>query len=267
MNKSYALNAQQQQQYDEQGYLSPIPVFSAEKAKQLRAKLEAFEATHDPSMRLELHLLQRWAWDVAHSPQVVDPVVSLLGPNVLLWSLQWFIKEPGQGKIVSLHQDANYWGQEPHDVLTAWIALSPAPQDTGPMQFLGGSHKGPLFDHDNTYAENNLLSRGQTIKTDVAQEQLHLAALQAGEMSLHHIRLIHGSGINHSSDRRIGMVLRFCATHVQQTKGDDTAVLVAGEDAYGHFELLTGPSEDGSETQKALHLDAVKKLNKIVMAD
>ena len=85
MNKSYALSTQQQQQYDEQGYLSPIPVFSEEKTKKLRAKLEAFEATHDPSMRLELHLLQRWAWDVAHSPQVVDPVVSLLGPNVLLW--------------------------------------------------------------------------------------------------------------------------------------------------------------------------------------
>ena len=60
------------------------------------------------------------------------------------WSLNWFIKEPGQSKIVTMHQDANYWGLEPHDVVTAWVALSDASPPTGPMEFMPGSHRGEL---------------------------------------------------------------------------------------------------------------------------
>jgi ectoine hydroxylase-related dioxygenase (phytanoyl-CoA dioxygenase family) len=170
-----------------------------------------------------------------------------------------------------MHQDANYWGLQPHDVVTAWIALSAADAATGPMQFIPGSHirtgKGELMSHNNTYAADNLLSRGQEISQPVQTEQAVMAPLSVGEMSLHHVRLIHGSGANTTADRRIGMVLRFCATHVKQTKSEDTAVLVAGEDRFGHFELLPRPLQDFGASEAARHRDAVAKMGKIIMMD
>ena len=153
----------------------------------------------------------------------------MLGEDVLLWSMDWFIKEPGPA-FVSYHQDATYWGLEPHHVATAWVALSDASPRTGPMRFIPGSHKGPLYEQDDTYEANNLLSRGQRVKTEVDETQGVLAPLAAGEMSLHHVRTIHGSDPNLTGDRRIGMVLRYCATDVRQTKVEgDRAILVAGE--------------------------------------
>ena len=263
----YSLSTAQQEQFERDGYLSPLPLFDAGEAAHMRAALETFEAENEAGLRTDLHLLQRWAWQVVTDVRVVEPVVSLLGPNVLLWSLNWFIKEPGDGKFVSMHQDANYWGLEPNDVVTVWIALSDAGPATGPMEFVPGSHKGELKRHDNTFADDNLLSRGQTIIDNIRATETRLAPLGTGEMSIHHIRLVHGSGPNNTDDRRIGMVLRFCATQVRQTKGADTAVLVAGEDRFNHFELLPAPQQDFGAAERARHLDAVTKMGEIIMSD
>jgi ectoine hydroxylase-related dioxygenase (phytanoyl-CoA dioxygenase family) len=267
---NHSLTSDQTAQYERDGYLSPISVFTPGEAAELRDALERFEQSEGEratGMRTDLHLLERWAFEAITDARVVDPVVSVLGPNVLLWSMNWFIKEAQDGKFVSLHQDANYWGLEPHDVATAWIALSDAGEATGPMRFLPGSHRGPLYDHENTYAESNLLSRGQIAKIDVDQAETELAPLAAGQMSLHHVRILHGSDRNETDDRRIGMVLRFCATHVRQRKGADTAVLVSGEDRFGHFKLLPAPEVDNGQTERARHADAIGRMHKIIMSD
>ncbi len=99
------LSDEQCQRYEHDGYLSPLPVFDADEVRDLRARFEAFEELHESTLRTDLHLLEKWAWHAVTDARVVDPVVSLLGPDVLLWSLNWFIKEPGDGKIVSMHQD------------------------------------------------------------------------------------------------------------------------------------------------------------------
>lgn len=232
---SHTLTDEEIERFRRDGFLAPIPAFEAEETKQLRHEFESFEQRVGPkqaqAQRTNLHLLHRWAWDAVCDPRVVDPVARVLGPNVLLWALNWFVKEANTGNFVSLHQDANYWGLEPHDVATAWIALSDASPATGPMRFLPGTHQGELHSHENTYAEDNLLSRGQTVEAELDESRAVLAPLAAGEMSLHHVRLVHGSGPNQTNDRRIGLVARYCATHVRQTKAADAAVLVAGEDS------------------------------------
>ena len=133
------------------------------------------------------------------------------------------------------------------------------------MNFRPGSHQESLYSHTNTFAENNLLSRGQEIDRTIDLDLCKLAPLKAGQMSLHHIRTIHSSGPNKSQDRRIGMVLRYCATHVYQTKGSDTAVLVAGRDDHGNFQLLDQPQQDFGEKETLIHQDATQKLAKIIM--
>ncbi len=242
------LTSEQIETYRRDGYLSPLRVFSDAETRALRDRLEAAEALaesgRERAARQGLPITHAWAWDLVHDPRIVEPISAVLGPNVLLWSMDWFIKEPGPA-FVSYHQDATYWGLEPHHVATAWIALSDAGPDTGPMRFLPGSHLGPVHEQDDTYGENNILSRGQRVKVDVDESRTRLAPLAAGEMSLHHVRIIHGSEPNRTADRRIGMVLRYCATDVRQTKIDgDRAILVKGEDAYRHFEYIPRPASD-----------------------
>ncbi|MDE0756660.1 MAG: phytanoyl-CoA dioxygenase family protein [Pseudomonadales bacterium] len=266
----YQLTRRQQFDYAQRGFLAPVRLFSTSQARQLRSELEAFENRFGENSLVkptDLHLLQRWAWRVVNDPRIVNPLTDLLGPDLLLWSTQWFIKEPGDEMHVSLHQDANYWGLEPHDIATVWIALSDAGLETGPMTFIPGSHQGKLYSHDNTYEKNNLLSRGQTISEKLDLKSAATIPLKAGEMSIHHVRLIHGSGPNQTSDRRIGMVLRYCASHVQQTKGPDTAVLVAGKDQFNHFQLLDAPEIDFGPAEISRHQDAVEKLQRIIHAD
>ncbi len=267
----HQLTENQTADYHRDGFLSPIEVFTKSEVASLRTNFENFEnhfggIDKAATVRTDLHLLQNWAWSVVTNPRIVIPITQVLGPNILLWSTQWFIKEPGDQKIVSFHQDANYWGLEPHDVTTAWLALSDASIETGPMNFVRGSHLEELYGHTNTFAENNLLSRGQEINRTIDKNLCKLAPLRTGEMSLHHIRTIHNSGPNNSKDRRIGMVLRYCATHVRQTKGSDTAVLVAGQDDYQNFLLLDRPQQDYGEKESKVHRDAIQKLNKIIMS-
>ena len=134
------------------------------------------------------------------------------------------------------------------------------------MNFVRRSHHEELHGHTNTFAENNLLSRGQEINRTIDKNLCKLAPLRTGEMSLHHVRTIHSSGPNNSEDRRIGMVLRYCASHVRQTKGSDTAVLVAGQDDHQNFQLLNRPQQDFGEKESKVHEDAIQKLNKIIMS-
>lgn len=256
--------------FSENGFHSPIRVFSDREAHALRNKLEAFEresGSRAEELRIDLHLLYRWAWEVVHDPRILAPVTDLLGPNVLLWSLNWFIKEPHDNRYVSFHQDATYWGLEPHDVVTAWIALSDSGPKTGPMRFVPGSHRAELCDHRETYLPNNMLTRGQTIERGFSEQSAVLAPLSTGEMSLHHVRLIHGSDPNRSHDRRIGMVLRYAATHVRQTRVEDTAVLVAGADTYDHFKLLVAPEVDMGEREQERHRDAVERMMKALLPE
>ena len=260
------LNKAEIEAFHRRGYHTPLRVLSAKEAVAIRQKLEAintqFGRADVASPLTDAHLIYRWAWDVIHDPRSVDPVTDLLGPDVLLWSLNWFIKEPLDGTFVTYHQDATYWGLEPHDVVTAWVALSDAGRTTGPMKFVPKSHRGPVWDHTDTFEDQNLLSRGQAIEQDISDDDTVLAPLKVGEMSLHHVRLIHGSEPNLTHDRRIGMVLRYCATRVKQTKLRDTAVLVHGLDAYDHFDLLPAPEIDAGDEERQRQKDALQRMQR-----
>lgn len=260
------LSAEAIDSFRQNGFYSPIRVYSDAETAELRRQFEAVETHFGPKQAkrhiTDLHLIAEWAWDVVHDPRIVEPISDVLGPNVLLWSLNWFIKEPLDQKFVSYHQDATYWGLEPHDVATAWLALSDASEATGPMKFVPGSHLEEVRYHEDTFGKDNLLSRGQVIDGDVDEESVVLSPLNAGEMSLHHVRLIHGSTPNQTTDRRIGMVLRYCATHVTQTKVRDTAVLVHGEDEFGNFDLLPRPETEFGEAELARQHDAVSRMQR-----
>jgi non-haem Fe2+, alpha-ketoglutarate-dependent halogenase len=257
------------EQYNREGFYFPLPVMSEPEATGLRARLEAFEARERKPLagkyRHKTHLLFPWCWELIHHAGILDRVESVIGPDILCWSTTFFIKEARDPSFVSWHQDSTYWGLSTPDVITAWVALSPATIESGAMRVIPGSH-GAQVRHRETYHRDNLLSRGQEIEVDVDGANAVDLVLKPGEMSLHHVRLVHGSEPNRSGDRRIGLAIRYIPTHVRQTIGRDGAVLVRGTDRYKHFEMEPRPEADLSEAALAAHQLAAERSSAILFA-
>jgi hypothetical protein len=96
--------------------------------------------------------------------------------------------------------------------------------------------------HHDTFDPDNLLTRGQEIEVDVDSGSVVDVVLRAGEMSLHHVLMVHGSGPNASDEPRIGVAIRYMPTRIRQLLPHrDTATLVNGSDTFGHFELEQQP--------------------------
>lgn len=244
-------------QYQEHGYYSPVRIMSPEDAADVRANLEAYEARAgilEGRMRHKSHLLFTWLADLVRHPRILDAVEDVLGPNILCWGSSFFIKEPRNAGFVSWHQDSTYWGLDPADVVTAWFALSDSTPDNGAMRVIPGSHKLDQVPHQDTFNKDNLLSRGQEVMVDVDPARAVMMPLRAGEISLHHVRLIHGSDPNPSDTRRVGFAIRYIPTTVRQVAGaHDGATLVRGVDEYGHFAPEERPDADVSPAALAHH--------------
>ena len=213
--------------------LSRSASLSPAEARSYRDRLEAQErALGGPlsgNMRHKVHLLFTWANELARHPTILDAVEDVIGPDILCWSTTFFTKEARSPSFVSWHQDATYWGLSTDDVITAWVAFADAPVESGAMKFWPGSHLKKQIEHRDTFDKDNLLTRGQEIAVDVPAGEGVDVALKAGEMSLHHVLLVHGSGPNTTDDRRIGYAIRYIPPHVRQLKVRDSAMLVRGQ--------------------------------------
>jgi len=247
-------------QYRRDGYYAPLEVMSEAEARAARAELEAFEARNGGALkgayRFKTHLLFKWLADLARSAKVLDAVEDLVGPDILLWTTNWFIKEANSGQYVSWHQDSNYWGLDTRKLVSVWVALSPATVESGCMRILPGSHDWPDQQHVETYAADNMLTRGQEIRGLDESRAVDLE-VATGKAAIFTYRLLHSSPPNRTDDRRIALVLRYMPPETRQTLVDwDTAALVRGEDRYGHFEHEPVPARDFDPVAVAFHARA-----------
>jgi non-haem Fe2+, alpha-ketoglutarate-dependent halogenase len=244
-------------QYREEGCVFPIRIMSKTEAAELRRRLEEFEwRTGGPlngDMRHKSHLLFTWLAELVRCDSILDAVEDLHGPDLLCWTTNFFIKEAADPAFVSWHQDSTYWGLSTPEVVTAWVAFSEATAANGAMEYIPGSHKLDQIPHRDTFAKHNLLTRGQEVMVEVDQSQRRIITLRPGEMSLHHVRLVHGSPPNPSSDRRIGFAIRYIPTSVAQLAGEDSATLVRGEDHHHHFMSEPRPARDLDPEFVTLH--------------
>ncbi len=245
---------------------------SMNEAEGYRHRLAAFEAANRTGrpireiVKAKAHLVCLALLEIVRRREILDAVEDLLGPNILCWSTGLFVKEAGDPAFVSWHQDATYWGLAPHDVVTAWVAVSPATVESGAMRFLPGSHIGPFSTHTNTFDQHNLLSRGQTI-AQVDETRAIDAVLRPGQFSLHHVRLAHESRPNRSDDRRIGIAIRYTAPHVRQVvAAQDSALLVRGVDEHRHFAPDPVPTQDYEPWALALSSESYTRSSQLPSA-
>jgi non-haem Fe2+, alpha-ketoglutarate-dependent halogenase len=264
-----SLSAQAVRQYEDLGFYAPVRVLTAAEAGELRRKLETYEASGGAiqgAVRHKPHLLFTWLNELIRHPRILDAVQDIIGPDILCWGTSFFIKERRNPGYVSWHQDSTYWGLEPPDIITAWVAFTDSDATNGAMRIIPGTHKLDQAPHRDTFAADNLLSRGQEIMVDVDEREAAMLELAAGEMSLHHVRLIHGSDPNPSDDRRIGFAIRYVPTYVRQVAGShDSATLVRGVDRYHHFEEEQRPDADMSSAAVAYHAAITDRYSQILM--
>ena len=236
------LSSNQLKQYEDEGFVSPINIFSKEKAKEIRDEIELIEKTMpeelEKSGRYNAHLISPLLDEVAHNSKILDAVESLIGTNILICSTTLFIKNPNEKGFVSFHQDAKYIGLEPYNWVTAWIAVTDSNEHNGCMKMWSGSHKNDLKEHDQKFNEGNLLTRGQTVE-NVPIEKTTPNILKAGQLSLHHPMIVHGSGPNKSNQRRIGFVIQsYIGTNVKQVLGKNSVQLARGIDKFNFHEKI-----------------------------
>ena len=236
------LSSNQLQEYNDNGYVAPINIFSKNEAIEIRKEIEFIEKKYpneiEKAGRYNAHLISPLLDQVVHNSKILDAVESIIGKNILVCGTTLFIKNPNEIGFVSYHQDAKYIGLKPYNWVTAWVAITDANEENGCMKMWVGSHKDDLKNHNQEFNEGNLLTRGQTVE-NVPDSEVKPLILNAGQMSLHHPTLVHGSGLNKSNDRRIGFVIQsYIGSNVKQVLGKNAVQIARGNDDFGYHEII-----------------------------
>lgn len=233
------LTKAQVEQFNGDGFLSGIPIFSPAEIAGHRAffddLLERILAAGGDAYSISTaHLKYPEVYDLLTDHRIVACVRDLLGPNIIGWGSHYFCKLPGDAKQVSWHQDASYWPLTPSKTITVWLAIDDADRENACMQFLPGTHlAGHLQYQDSDAAEGNVLDQTVDIRNSAPPIDV---ILPAGSISLHSDLLLHGSQANYSSRRRCGLTLRYCSADVKAgLDWHKKGVVVAGEDPSGHW--------------------------------
>lgn len=223
----------------------PVRVLSVTEAARYRDALESVASQCGEGYRRRfdnLHLFFPWAYRLATSETVLDAVESILGPDIVIDGTLVFYKPPRDAGYASWHQDSVYSGWHLTPSVSAWIALTPSEHSNGCMRAIPGSHHDGLLEHENVLGDPNLLNRrGERLRTDVDEARAVDVELQAGEMSLHHTNIVHGSNPNESGGPRIGFIVRFVTNRT--TNRDREVMQVRGAADCSHLRLASPPAE------------------------
>lgn len=241
------------------GFFAPVPAFSAAEVREWRGAFEDFERSLPPGSirpqdRRKLHVRLPWARRIAEDPRVLDVVEALIGPDILVYTSTFFVKEPHSDAVAAWHQDATFFGLAPHEHVTAWIALSEASVAAGCMRFVPGSHRWGQRRHVPGAVAGSINAGAQRLSEAVDAAAAIHAPLEAGQFSLHHTLVVHDSAPNRSADRRIGFGISYIPAHVRYTgRHRPSASLVRGLDPFGHFDLEPDPRDLPAAERAAAH--------------
>lgn len=256
-----ALTEEQLAYYRYNGFLFPLPALSQDEIAFFLAGLERFEddlgspvAAAEVKWRSHAYAHSPWFDTLIRHPRILDAIEDVIGPDILVWTSTFFIKEPNSATFAAWHQDGSYFGLQPKEQVCAWVALTDAGREAGCMEHLS-SHGAPRQLHHAALGLKNSINRaGQTIMDPFDPSNPVAMALPAGSFSLHHELSVHRSAPNHASHRRVGIGLNYIPTHVRVDGPVRChAMLVRGQDRYGHFDLINPPAAERDAAALAVH--------------
>jgi hypothetical protein len=219
------LTEQQLADYEEFGFLHSIPILSEAEVSHYRAKVEeTCQAIGGDVTRLDgLHFFFRWAWDLSTHPRLLNCLEQLVGPDIVLKSSRIFYKHGRSAAYVGWHQDGVTERLEDSHSPAVWLGLTAATVENGCLRVVPRSHHLGLVEHEvrpvlDAFAGNSNLTRAQprsraredelSRKVAIVPPAAHLpfdVVMRAGEMSVHHPGVLHGSNSNLSDEPRIGL--------------------------------------------------------------
>jgi non-haem Fe2+, alpha-ketoglutarate-dependent halogenase len=251
------LTGEQIDAFREDGVLFPLPALGPLEAAEFLNCFDELESAYGGSPKphelSQSHLHFEWARRLVSDGAILDAVEDLIGPDILVHATSIFQKRPYDGTYVSWHQDGYYMQLDRPDFVSAWVALTDSVPDNGCLRVVKGSHRSGRRPHtDLAVADRNLLLSGLEIAAKVDDSAATDVVLRAGEMSFHHVNIVHGSNPNHSGLRRTGFAIRYVAPHVKQASEHHPVLLVRGSDQHGHFHLHTDiPADDFAQAVAA----------------
>ncbi len=87
-------------------------------------------------------------------------------------------------------------------------------------------------------------------------------------MSLHHPKIVHGSGVNKSKERRIGFVIQsYIGSNVEQVLGKMYVQQARGEDSFNYHDHVERPKVTMGQNNKNIRKIANEELSKIFYKD
>ena len=256
-----ALTQAQVDAYRHNGYLYPFPALGEEERMACLAGLERYERwlgspvpQADIRWRTQTHACLPWYADLARNSRILDVVEDLIGPDILVWTSTFFIKEPASPTFAAWHQDGAYFGLAPHEQITVWVALTEASHEAGCMDALSSQGAPREMHHAALRLPNSINRTGQTIVEPLDEGRPEAMALPAGSFSLHHTWCVHRSPENRSAHRRVGLGINYIPTRVRPIGSTRmSALLVRGTDRYGHFDLFDPPAAELDPAALAVH--------------
>ena len=241
------LTPAQQTQYQQHGYCSAFEAFDASGVARVRRSIDRLVSELGDRDAYAINCYQARVgslWDICTNSTILDAVESILGPNIICWASHLFNKQPGDTRAVPWHQDAVFWSLAPQNTVTVWLAIDDADQQNSALEFLPGSHVAPLPWQEN---DNGDVLNKQVVDAEVWGEPV-VNTLSAGQFSVHHDLLLHGSRPNRSERRRCGFTIRYCSPEVRITdeswgRGIE-AIIARGQDDSGYWKHHPRPDND-----------------------
>jgi non-heme Fe2+,alpha-ketoglutarate-dependent halogenase len=258
-----ALTQEQVDQFRHNGFLFPVPALTADEiatclagVHRLEADLGCPVAEADVKWRSHAYAHAPWFNDLIRHPRILDAIEDVIGPDILVWTSTFFIKEPNSPTFAAWHQDGTYFGLEPHEQVCAWVALTDASAEAGCMEMLSSGGAPRQLHHAALGLAHSINRAGQTITEPFDDSSPVAMALPAGSFSLHHELAVHRSAPNRAAHRRVGIGLNYLPTHVRVNSPVRLkAMLVRGRDSYGHFDLIDPPAAERDAAALAVHQD------------
>ena len=188
---------------------------------------------------------EKWMWDIASDPKVLDYAQRRLGPNLLLWHADLLIKEPRTGRHIPWHQDQVYWDAQKvfAPVANVWIAFDDVDENNGAMSVLPREHTHGLQPHTDMGDFFGLAIDAQVLPPDAEDREVQYR-FKAGQAATHSSHAPHRSTPNSSASwRRVmtmhfmraeadGMAPRHYTSYQDKSTFDREFYLVRGEDPH-----------------------------------
>jgi ectoine hydroxylase-related dioxygenase (phytanoyl-CoA dioxygenase family) len=253
--------------YHRDGYSFPHKALGDAELAECRDGLARYEAwlgnpvnEGDWRWRSAAYAFLPWLDGLIRHPRILDAVEDLIGSDILVFTTTFFIKEANSPTFAAWHQDATYFGIEPYEHVTAWVALSDATEEAGCMEVVSARGQPRQLRHAALGLKDSINGGGQAIVDEFDQRDTVMMAVPAGSFSLHHTLCRHRSAPNRSGHRRVGIGISYIPAHCRITSSVRMRVpLVRGENTGGNFDVLPPPEAEFHPAAIARHEDAYRR--------